>query len=584
LENDTLLKKLSIMESNTSTDIAQYASVVSAIIRLQQKIKKNQENSTRQNHSHVPLHADLPRAVEKMLLSLDLPTRKEELNFDPDTYGKPGSRYVTPPENPCSVHIEIQWRSHAFDKPCGHGDVEPVLDYGASVSNRCTLPAPNLLQSSHVSPVSSSNDTSVSSSVIQQHFGPHRIMHHEMKRKKIKVRKRRTGSVSAWMANAGRTLRGRNRYHDAAGGFIGVPKSTIFGFESGDVQQVKFFEYYKSDPVCHDEALGIKGICITPPVSCDRVLNIYGIDEDTERHCLLKRSDFVSSTGAKRHNISQDPEAIMGAFKTDKGVAYETKTSAQLRCDTGEEVFTSGDGTVPYSSLRWSTVWQRSKTWRQQRRIMLNNQLDGILGEKLNPEEEVGCEVSTLEVPGWAHREMLGTTSLKNMLAEVLNPTLTLNIKSISGFEKKLPKYQHSSKKRSKWFIEMELLPKEIEPDVAKKLKLYKTSKELVGSTKTRLCYQDGEAHCYFNESIIYDARLNINLFLGLCGRIRFAPSKKVYAAFFLPSRLFATYANRPLVVDLADGLGQVCLELMVNRSGDFNLSRLENCVQSIKK
>jgi hypothetical protein len=170
------------------------------------------------------------------------------------------------------VHFKAQWRPNAFERPVSVSDFEPCFDFGAACSSRAdplahledvsatvTLSAASVVNAAASTGVGAPNTTTVPSDdgvpavVLQRGFGPHHI----------------AGASEAGL------------------GFVGVPPSAVFTFESGTDQQTRFFvDSYKNDPLLFDEALGVRGACFTAPAACDAVLNIIGTGMDTERHAL----------------------------------------------------------------------------------------------------------------------------------------------------------------------------------------------------------------------------------------------------------------------------------------------------------
>eukprot|EP00750_Incisomonas_marina_P019893 INCI3647.1.p1 GENE.INCI3647.1~~INCI3647.1.p1 ORF type:complete len:1669 (+),score=267.71 INCI3647.1:54-5060(+) len=297
--------------------------------------------------------------------------------------------------------------------------------------------------------------------------------------------------------------------------YIGVPASAVLEFQGGH-DQVKFFDYFKQDEKLFDEASRVEGTCFTVPPACDRMLSIFGTGLPTERHAFYKRKPCISSTDGDYVALQPDREARMDGFMHRGGVAYETADTMQVRCDTGDTVRTCGDGTVPYLSLRWPSTWQRSRTWRKQRRHMLSTHLGMLYGTDAASEPagrgcdkstsgclradsqtsshsdstnsfesiarmesaqlsqadfEEACTVDTIEFPGLDHREMLGSKVLKRSLAALVNPTLQIHVGRLHSYWNTLTKaiggdsgmHQHRGTrlKDMKWFWELELLPKD---------------------------------------------------------------------------------------------------------------------------
>jgi len=350
---------------------------------------------------------------------------------------------TTPPSSVCCVHVRVQWRRHAFHRP-RFSTVDSVFDFGASCAGNTS---PDAETQFAVPKKDNRLDQHVSARVLRSAFGPHNVISaaaalSDVAEKEDAAETRHLVSPKGVLSGAGNwfqkkwsklgkqiadTFAGEKKSPHPAkashnpGVYIGVPPSKIFSFESGDSQQLRYFADYKADPLLFDEALKCRGICITAPPACDNVLNLYGTGLQTERHALYKRRDFICTTdGENAINLEPDDEAAMADFLTHKGIAYETSSTEQLQIDTGRKVRNSGDGTVPYTSLRWPSTWNRSSTWRQQRRVLINHHLRGTSFCD-GSDNEVGCHVGTVEIPGLEHRGMLKTPNLNVSLSYILS-------------------------------------------------------------------------------------------------------------------------------------------------------------------
>ena len=93
---------------------------------------------------------------------------------------------------------------------------------------------------------------------------------------------------------------------------------------------------------------------------------------------------------------------------------------------------------------------------------------------------------------------------------------------------------------------------------------------------------------CSFDDVLAFDARLALEHFVGVCGRLRLAHSGEVVAFFTLSSGFVWAHNGTPLLVQLAgvggawavagagaSGVGHVQVECTVHESGDFDEQRL---------
>jgi len=126
-----------------------------------------------------------------------------------------------------------------------------------------------------------------------------------------------------------------------------------------------------------------------PPVN--RIYAMYGVGLPTE-----------AAFGWKSHNCIVDCSLYM-RYELDhhfklpnywchSGIAFETTKTYQTQMDTGDKVFISGDGTVPYASLRFPMTWKATH----------------------------GTDVMCVELEGLEHREMLQEHAFHHALIEYL--------------------------------------------------------------------------------------------------------------------------------------------------------------------
>jgi hypothetical protein len=88
---------------------------------------------------------------------------------------------------------------------------------------------------------------------------------------------------------------------------------------------------------------------------------------------------------------------------------------------------------------------------------------------------------------------------------------------------------------------------------------------------------------CKFDEVLMFDARLALEQFVGLCGRLRLAHSGEVVAFFTLSSGFVRDHNRVPLLVQLVAAedsaitvsAGHVQVECEVHESGEFDEQRL---------
>ena len=128
--------------------------------------------------------------------------------------------------------------------------------------------------------------------------------------------------------------------------------------------------------------------------SC-KVTAIYGINIPTPRTIFLRHEDLYCSGGPTTKLKSAykiDNAGEVRGLKVVDGIGYETVEVAQRRPDTGEIVKLSGDGTVPYYSLRAPAMWHQAATCE----VMSHEVLECAL-------TVIESEVSIHELPGCDH-------------------------------------------------------------------------------------------------------------------------------------------------------------------------------------
>lgn len=119
----------------------------------------------------------------------------------------------------------------------------------------------------------------------------------------------------------------------------------------------------------HDPNYLLSGAMLKAP-PCKRVFHVYGVNLDTEWSYVYKSKDAmeikrrgVASLGLE---LDSDAHLIDKNFKIEKGIIFETPKSPQVSQSVGEDaVRRSGDGTVPYQSLRYSKSWNSNKCLSQ---------------------------------------------------------------------------------------------------------------------------------------------------------------------------------------------------------------------------
>ena len=129
-----------------------------------------------------------------------------------------------------------------------------------------------------------------------------------------------------------------------------------------------------------------------PPVA--KVTAIYGINLPTIRTIFLRHRPVHVSGGAV--DVVQSPLVLDDQGNSDglldyNGQGHEISAGAQLRPDTGEQVFCSGDGTVNYYSLRHAATWNSDN-----------------------------CTVEMIELPGCNHRGVSSDPRMLSLLRDIL--------------------------------------------------------------------------------------------------------------------------------------------------------------------
>ena len=248
--------------------------------------------------------------------------------------------------------------------------------------------------------------------------------------------------------------------------YIGVPVSAVLKCQGAE-DNVDFWDYYKQDALLFDEATKVEGHCFTCPPACDNMIQMYGTGLATERHAFYRRRKCIRTTDSQHSALVRDEDAGMESMLCAKGIAYETKDTQQVQCDTGDLVYACGDGTVHYQSLRYPAMWRRSAVWRQQRRRMLNAHLKGVLysGETMpDPNEERPCDVRLKEFFGLEHRAMLNAPAVRDTLTSIVSHTLQFRVERLCDFWPSVDKLRTVGGKKVKSvqaYWELSLLPKD---------------------------------------------------------------------------------------------------------------------------
>mmetsp|Transcript_14283 Transcript_14283/g.36075 ORF Transcript_14283/g.36075 Transcript_14283/m.36075 type:complete len:576 (+) Transcript_14283:211-1938(+) len=141
-----------------------------------------------------------------------------------------------------------------------------------------------------------------------------------------------------------------------------------------------------------DPAYGVGGRAMAPP-PVRRVFHIYGVKCDTEvgtvykyRNCRFKQ-DTLTSVFEMDGSARLAKGGGEGGYDLHRGILKETAATQQVVADTGEVKAVSGDGTVPYASLRYCMAWRRH-----------------------------GVDVDVAELPGALHRDILNEPNMHELL------------------------------------------------------------------------------------------------------------------------------------------------------------------------
>eukprot|EP01043_Picozoa_sp_COSAG02_P086889 COSAG02_NODE_24267_length_693_cov_1.267677_2_plen_166_part_01 len=133
----------------------------------------------------------------------------------------------------------------------------------------------------------------------------------------------------------------------------------------------------------------------------------YGINLDTEVGYFFKNKNGVElmPSGPKSScGVELDSTASMSNlnFKVKSGVIFETGTTQHTIDET--EIRASGDGTVPYKSLRYSEQW-----------------------------DSPTCRSEIVEIDKSEHREILADSRFHTVLLEYLSETLVCYVLEGTG-------------------------------------------------------------------------------------------------------------------------------------------------------
>jgi len=188
------------------------------------------------------------------------------------------AKYTTPPLANCSLHLQVQWRRHAFKVPTSTR-VCPDLDFGTAVSEASNPLGPVERQlkrrggkkrKGHFRTASGRffnavaagggldgrgaangqagadvvQDGTIPDHILKRTFGPHPLRNKQSGKKGHKSRE-----------------------------YIGVPASAILNCQGAE-NNVGFWDYYKRDPLLYDEATRVEGHCFTCPPACDNMLQV----------------------------------------------------------------------------------------------------------------------------------------------------------------------------------------------------------------------------------------------------------------------------------------------------------------------
>ena len=140
-----------------------------------------------------------------------------------------------------------------------------------------------------------------------------------------------------------------------------------------------------------------------PPLK--RVVAVYGVNTPTAVQYAFKHKHMhaLRAPGV----LPWEPSTSLDGVSGD-GVVYESEGCGRLalRVDTGERVATSGDGVVPYLSLRHAASWHGARA----------------LGAR-----EL-CNVQVLELPGASHDGVVSDARAAAFLARYLAPTISVEV------------------------------------------------------------------------------------------------------------------------------------------------------------
>mmetsp|Transcript_892 Transcript_892/g.2702 ORF Transcript_892/g.2702 Transcript_892/m.2702 type:complete len:820 (-) Transcript_892:1763-4222(-) len=166
---------------------------------------------------------------------------------------------------------------------------------------------------------------------------------------------------------------------------------------------------YRGDP-----AYGMCGRAAAVP-QVPRVFHIYGVNCDTEVGAVYKMRNYTYKAERTNTALVLDASArVAGAlarnangYTIQGGIIKETRDTKQVLQDTGEVKAISGDGTVPYTSLRHCMTWK-----------------------------DHGVDVQCMEITDCLHRDILNDKRLHRVLLGYVceKPRVTLTVQSISIF------------------------------------------------------------------------------------------------------------------------------------------------------
>eukprot|EP00012_Vannella_robusta_P012619 CAMPEP_0206208680 /NCGR_PEP_ID=MMETSP0166-20121206/16433_1 /ASSEMBLY_ACC=CAM_ASM_000260 /TAXON_ID=95228 /ORGANISM="Vannella robusta, Strain DIVA3 518/3/11/1/6" /LENGTH=398 /DNA_ID=CAMNT_0053629883 /DNA_START=599 /DNA_END=1795 /DNA_ORIENTATION=+ len=179
------------------------------------------------------------------------------------------------------------------------------------------------------------------------------------------------------------------------GSITSVPIETIL--QKAGAQRVldSYENYYQEDPM-----YGSGKFLNPPPVPW--LLCVYGVNVDTE-------VSFIACNKPEKGNpISLDRSVSHGTLTCRGGILYETETSVQkiLQEESPEEnPIRSGDGTVPYASLRYPITWKKQ-----------------------------GHKVNFVEIPNALHRDILVHPDFLRILSECASDTFEPQDDTSTGY------------------------------------------------------------------------------------------------------------------------------------------------------